>query len=146
MQCHSLYSAQTTVFQRNMLFLLLKACCAVADLGFITPRSAVRSRPPLPTSSITSITYSDATESGLKELLYVCCSPSQKLRFTALRTFKNTEHFAKVLRNMDHAWEHQPHGRRSPSYIALLESRPHKRLLSRPVLLVELDVIVQVVS
>ena len=34
----------------------LKALYSAADLGFITPRSAVRSRPPLPNNSQTNLT------------------------------------------------------------------------------------------
>src|SRR5712692_8637908 len=48
MRSRALCSAQTTVFPRKMLVFRLEALYAAADLVFITPRSAVRSRPPLP--------------------------------------------------------------------------------------------------
>src|SRR5215217_9500832 len=52
MQSSALCSAQTTVSPLKMLIYTWKALYAVADSGFITPRSAVRSRPPLPMESI----------------------------------------------------------------------------------------------
>src|SRR6266403_2935636 len=52
MRSRALYSAQTTVFPRKMLVFRLEALYAAADLVFITPRSAVRSRPPLPIKSV----------------------------------------------------------------------------------------------
>src|SRR6266478_5674767 len=65
MRSRALYSAQTTVFPRKMLVITLEALYAAAELVFITPRSAVRSCPPLP---ILSTTYG-----GQRDWPFVVC-------------------------------------------------------------------------
>src|SRR5258707_5241291 len=51
MRSRALCSAQTTVFPRKMLVVRLEALYAAAEIVCITPRSAVRVRPPLPNKS-----------------------------------------------------------------------------------------------